>query len=91
MGLCIFNGRLDISVSKTQVGRPVKVVATGGLAGLFHQRSDLFYAVDTDLTLDGLAMLAGKVAAKLKVKYEKDFTRKRSFFFLLLVAPVKSV
>jgi len=53
-----------ISRLKTQVGRPVKVVATGGLAGLFHQRSDLFYAVDTDLTLDGLALLAGKVAAK---------------------------
>lgn len=42
---------------KAEIGRPVTVVATGGLAVLFQQHSDLFDAVDPDLTLRGLALL----------------------------------
>jgi type III pantothenate kinase len=42
---------------KAEVGRPVKVIATGGLATLFQQHSHLFDAVDPDLTLRGLAIL----------------------------------
>ncbi|MES2289412.1 MAG: type III pantothenate kinase [Pseudomonadota bacterium] len=42
---------------KAEIGRPVTVVATGGLAVLFQQHSDLFDAVDPDLTLRGLALM----------------------------------
>ena len=42
---------------KAQIGRPVKVVATGGLAALFQQHEALFDAVDPDLALKGLALL----------------------------------
>ncbi|MDE2595299.1 MAG: type III pantothenate kinase [Sphingomonadales bacterium] len=49
---------------RAQIGRPAKVVATGGLAVLFNEHTDLFDAVDPDLTLDGLAILAERAAAK---------------------------
>ncbi len=49
---------------KTQIGRPAKVVATGGLAVLFNESTDIFDAVDADLTLDGLALLAERAASK---------------------------
>ncbi len=44
---------------KAEIGRPVKVIATGGLAALFQQHSDLFDQVEPDLTLRGLAKLYG--------------------------------
>jgi len=43
---------------RDQIGRPAKVVATGGLAALFDKRTDVFDAVEPDLTITGLAMLA---------------------------------
>lgn len=43
---------------KAEIGRPARVIATGGLAILFDEQTDLFDEVDTDLTLDGLALLA---------------------------------
>ena len=43
---------------KAEIGRPAKVIATGGLAALFDRHTDMFDAVDADLTLDGLAILA---------------------------------
>jgi type III pantothenate kinase len=46
-----------LSRMKGQIGRPVKVVATGGLATVFQQHSHLFDAVDPDLTLRGIAIL----------------------------------
>jgi type III pantothenate kinase len=42
---------------KAEVGRPVKVVATGGLAALFDAHTDVFDAIEGDLTIRGLAML----------------------------------
>jgi type III pantothenate kinase len=42
---------------KAQIGRPVRVVATGGLAILFDTHSAMFDAIEPDLTLQGLAML----------------------------------
>ncbi|HWT11309.1 MAG TPA: type III pantothenate kinase [Allosphingosinicella sp.] len=42
---------------KAEIGRPVAVVATGGLATLFDQHSALFDAIEPDLTIQGLAML----------------------------------
>lgn len=43
---------------RSQIGRPARVIATGGLAILFDEHTGIFDAVDTDLTLDGLAILA---------------------------------
>ena len=51
---------------KQEIGRPVKVIATGGLAILFEQRTPVFDVVEADLTLRGLAMLWARthIAAK---------------------------
>jgi type III pantothenate kinase len=43
---------------KTEIGRPVKVVATGGLAILFDKNTDAFDVIEPDLTIQGLALLA---------------------------------
>jgi type III pantothenate kinase len=48
---------------KSQIGRPVTIVATGGLAMLFDERTDIFDAIEPDLTIQGLSLLYGKVAA----------------------------
>jgi type III pantothenate kinase len=42
---------------KAEIARPVRVVATGGLAVLFNQHSAMFDAIESDLTVQGLAML----------------------------------
>ncbi len=42
---------------KAQIGRPTKVIATGGLAILFDEQTDMFDAIEPDLTIQGLAML----------------------------------
>ena len=38
---------------RAEVGRPVKVIATGGLAILFEKNTDVFDAIAPDLTLSG--------------------------------------
>jgi len=52
-----------IAKLRAEIGRPAKVVATGGLAILFDQHTDIFDAVDADLTLDGLAIIAERAGA----------------------------
>lgn len=42
---------------KTEIGRPVQVVATGGLATLFQQHTGAFDSIEPDLTIQGLALL----------------------------------
>jgi type III pantothenate kinase len=42
---------------KAQIGRPAKVIATGGLAVLFEQHTDAFDAIEPDLTIQGLALM----------------------------------
>ncbi|WP_066794829.1 type III pantothenate kinase [Sphingomonas soli] len=42
---------------KSEVGRPLKVIATGGLAVLFEKHTDVFDAIEPDLTIQGLWML----------------------------------
>lgn len=42
---------------KAQVGRPVKVLATGGLAALLSPHTDVFDHIEPDLTIQGLAIL----------------------------------
>jgi type III pantothenate kinase len=41
---------------KAEIGRPVTVIATGGLAILFDQQTDAFDAIEPDLTIQGLAL-----------------------------------
>ncbi len=42
---------------KAEIGRPVRVIATGGLAILFEKHTQVFDAIEQDLTITGLAML----------------------------------
>jgi type III pantothenate kinase len=45
---------------KAEIGRPVTVVATGGLATLFDKHTSVFDAIEPDLTLQGLGLLYGR-------------------------------
>lgn len=47
---------------KAEIGRPAKVVATGGLAILFDKNTDVFDVIEPDLTIQGLALLAAASA-----------------------------
>ena len=49
---------------KAEIGRPVKVIATGGLAILFDKNTDAFDHLEPDLTIQGLALLAAKAPTK---------------------------
>jgi len=42
---------------KAELARPVTVVATGGLATLFDKHTDVFNAIEPDLTIQGLSLL----------------------------------
>ena len=52
-----------ITRMKAQIGRPAKVIATGGLAVLFDERTQVFDHIDGELTLRGLALLARQANA----------------------------
>ena len=47
---------------KAEIGRPVTVISTGGLAILFDKHTDVFDAIEPDLTIQGLALLAARAA-----------------------------
>ena len=49
---------------RAEIGRPAKVIATGGLAILFDEHTEIFDHVEADLTLDGLAILAARGEGK---------------------------
>lgn len=42
---------------RAEIGRPVKVISTGGLAVLFDAHTDIFDAIEPDLTIRGLSIL----------------------------------
>ena len=42
---------------RRELGRPATVIATGGLAELFDKHTDLFDAIEPDLTIQGLSLL----------------------------------
>ena len=42
---------------KAEIGRPVKVISTGGLATLFDRHTDVFDQIEPDLTIQGLSLL----------------------------------
>jgi len=49
---------------KAEIGRPVTVVATGGLAILFDEKTDIFDRIDADLTIRGLQILADRATGR---------------------------
>jgi type III pantothenate kinase len=49
---------------RAEIGRPAKVIATGGLALLFDKHTEIFDTVEPDLTLTGLAILAERAGAR---------------------------
>jgi type III pantothenate kinase len=46
---------------KAEIGRPARVISTGGLATLFDAHSQVFDAIEPDLTVQGLALLYARV------------------------------
>lgn len=46
---------------RAEIGRPVKVISTGGLAILFNEHTAIFDAVEPDLTIQGLALLHDRI------------------------------
>ena len=46
-----------------EIGRPLTVVATGGLATLFDGHTSAFDAIEPDLTIQGLALFHRRITA----------------------------
>ena len=46
---------------KAEIGRPVKVISTGGLATLFDTHTSVFDAIEPDLTIQGLGLMYARV------------------------------
>ncbi|UIJ43906.1 type III pantothenate kinase [Sphingomonas cannabina] len=46
-----------VARTKAEIGRPAKVISTGGLAILFEKHTDVFDIYEPDLTLQGLALV----------------------------------
>lgn len=42
---------------RAEIGRPTRVIATGGLSVLFDAHTEIFDAIEPDLTINGLAIL----------------------------------
>jgi type III pantothenate kinase len=51
---------------KGELGKPVTVVATGGLADLFDKHTNVFDAIEPDLTIQGLSLLYGMATSTSK-------------------------
>ena len=51
---------------KSELGKPVTVVATGGLAALFDKHTNVFDAIEPDLTIQGLSLLYGMATSTAK-------------------------
>ena len=49
---------------KREIAKPVTVVATGGLATLFDKHTNLFDAIEPDLTIQGLSLLHQRAVSK---------------------------
>ena len=48
---------------KAEIGRPAKVISTGGLAVLFNSHTSVFDAIEPDLTIQGLALMYARLGA----------------------------
>ena len=59
---------------RREIEAPAKIVATGGLAPLFSEGTEIFDRIDPDLTLDGLRLLAERNPAP-RLTRASDLTR----------------
>ncbi len=50
---------------RTEVGRPMTVIATGGLAVLFDKHTAVFDRIEPDLTIQGLALLHDRATGRI--------------------------
>ncbi|MFM6852517.1 MAG: type III pantothenate kinase [Sphingopyxis sp.] len=48
---------------RAEIGRPAKVIGTGGIAALFDKHTDLFDIVEPDLTIKGLSLMHARYRA----------------------------
>ena len=48
---------------KREIGRPSRVIATGGLADLFDQHTKVFDVIEPDITIQGLSLLHQRVVS----------------------------
>ncbi|HEX8839475.1 MAG TPA: type III pantothenate kinase [Sphingomicrobium sp.] len=55
---------------KAEIGRPLTVIATGGLATLFDKHTKVFDAIEPDLTIQGLSLLYDMTAVSPKQSEE---------------------
>lgn len=46
-----------VAAMRTEIGRPTKVIATGGLATIFDTHTSVFDAIEPDLTIQGLGLM----------------------------------
>lgn len=53
---------------KEEYGRPMTVIATGGLANLFHKQTPVIDHLDPDLTIRGLILIHARNAVRAKAK-----------------------
>ena len=63
---------------RREIETPAKIVATGGLAPLFSEGTEIFDRIDPDLTLDGLRMLAERNSAPRLPRAQLDLHRTRT-------------
>ena len=49
---------------RAEIGRPARVIATGGLAPLFEQHVKLFDSIEPDLTIQGLGVMYERLLAR---------------------------
>jgi type III pantothenate kinase len=49
---------------RRELGRSATVVATGGLASLFDKHTNVFDAIEPDLTIQGLSLLYDMASGK---------------------------
>ncbi len=63
---------------RREIDVPAKIVATGGLAPLFSEGTEIFDRIDPDLTLDGLRLLAKRNPAPRVLRTTLDTTRTRT-------------
>ncbi len=49
---------------KEEIGRPARVISTGGLAQLFSQHTSVFDAIEPDLTIQGLSLMYDRLGPR---------------------------
>ena len=56
-GVLVVEAVLARHEGRRERDRPMKVIATGGLASLFAQGTELFDSIEDDLTMHGLVLI----------------------------------